>query len=173
MLVRLFDEAGEGVPGVVHFIIAGDAGDSECIEEECLGAQVTAVQHYVQFIHRCYLVIMRIANTEAGHREVSVQLNSRDVIQTAIHAHRAVEQRAETGDIEIVLNQRQCYIGMHVIEVEFDGIAVRLHLIPGDDTYPTARRQRKFESCVRLRVIEIKTGYAKRDILQFPLFVAD
>ena len=61
---------------------------------------------------------------------------------------------------------------MYIVELESHRIAVSLHAIAGCNTYPSACRKTKFQTRICLGVIEIETRYTKRDILQFPLFIA-
>ena len=60
---------------------------------------------------------------------------------------------------------------MNILQVQPNGIAVRLHLITGDDAYPTASRQTELQTGIGLRVIEEQTRDRERYILHFPLLV--
>ena len=157
----------------MHFVIAGNAGDEERIQNESIGIQIAAVDYYTQFVHRCHFVVMGVTNTHTRHRETASQLYVRDVIQTAVHVYGAVQFGAETAHIEIILYQRQHYVCVYVIKPYIHRIAVGLHLVSGYDTYPSAGWETELQAGIGLRVVEIKTRHTERDILQFPLLVGD
>ena len=114
---------------------------------------------------------MRVADTQTSHREITVEVNVIDVVQRTFHMDSAVQFSTQTAHIEVVLHERQHHIGMHVIEFEVDRVVIRLHPVTGYDAYPTTCRQGKLQTGIRLRVVEIQTGYRQGDIFQFPLFM--
>ena len=69
----------------MHFVVTGDAGEDEAIEDEGVGVQVAFVDHHPQLIHRSHLLVMRVLDTQTRHGESAFQLHVRDVIQTAVH----------------------------------------------------------------------------------------
>ena len=94
-----FQQTRHRIPTLMHLIVGRQATDRQRIQNIGILGYIAFTDGYTQFIERCHLILMRVAQTKSCQGEVTRQQDIGYHIQTAVHMYRAVHLSAQTRNI--------------------------------------------------------------------------